>query len=343
MVQTEYRLDLQRDEIAVAGQDICAPQLSIIIPAQVDASRIASLLATLSAACAGITAEVLAFGVGADSGLWAACERDALRVRTLDWLEIEDGQRSAAMRAGVEAARAPYVAVVAPDFTCSPGLLARLVAVGEAHEADVVIGSRYRSGVPSPSQPLSSRALGSLALRSLTRLLFPECLLHVHDPLSGLLLVRRTLLADLLADMQGWPADAAPGLEALVRAPWTKLIEVPCASEPGPESADDSATGVVPRVQPLARQLARLALMTPTAAAVWKTSLTWLLGSLPAAALLIMLQSLVHLPIWQAALAAIETQALAIAALATLNAEHRTRPAAVAVRWLRSHRMLGLP
>ena len=72
------------------------------------------------------------------------------------------------------------------------------------------------------------RHLVSLGLRLLTKVLFPERLRGVTDPLGGFFLVRRSLVQGVELHPMGYKIL----LEILVRSPWQTIAEVPYEFRP---------------------------------------------------------------------------------------------------------------
>jgi dolichol-phosphate mannosyltransferase len=89
--------------------------------------------------------------------------------------------------------------------------------------ADIVVASRYCAGGSPGGLDGPRRHLVSLGLRLLTKVLFPERLRGVTDPLGGFFLVRRFLVQGVELHPMGYKIL----LEILVRSPWQTIAEVP--------------------------------------------------------------------------------------------------------------------
>ena len=93
---------------------------------------------------------------------------------------------------GAMASAAPYVAVIDGDLQHDETLLPKMLALLEADEADLVVGSRYLGGEGSDASALGARReagsrlanwLGNRVLKA-----------HVTDPMSGFFMIRRELV-----------------------------------------------------------------------------------------------------------------------------------------------------
>lgn len=100
-----------------------------------------------------------------DPGLIAQRLGDAARDDRLRLLPHSDGLRSPAgpFNAGLDAADAPYVAVMGSDDTLEPGALDSWLSVAESSRADVVIARlRHASGAAVPTPPVRPRHVRGL-------------------------------------------------------------------------------------------------------------------------------------------------------------------------------------
>ena len=122
-----------------------------------------------------------------------------------------------AVVAGFRVATAATVGVMDADFSHPPSLVPRLYAAMRAHDADLVVGSRYVPGGSTPDWPLKRRVL-SRAACLLARPLSP-----IRDAASGFFLLRAAIARDVVIKAGGFKIC----LELLVRAWPTRLVELP--------------------------------------------------------------------------------------------------------------------
>ena len=115
---------------------------------------------------------------------------------------------------GLRAARAPWVCVMDADLQHPPELITALLEQAEARDLDLVVASRYCE--PGERNGFGwARAMASHSSTTVARLLFPQRLREVTDPMSGFFLVRRDAIA--LDDLR--PRGFKILLEILVRQP----------------------------------------------------------------------------------------------------------------------------
>ena len=122
---------------------------------------------------------------------------------------------------GLRAARAPWVCVMDADLQHPPELITALLEQAEARDLDLVVASRYCE----PGERVGfgwARAMASHSSTTVARLLFPQRLREVTDPMSGFFLVRRDAIA--LDDLR--PRGFKILLEILVRHPGLRVAEV---------------------------------------------------------------------------------------------------------------------
>ncbi|MCA8977083.1 MAG: glycosyltransferase family 2 protein [Planctomycetes bacterium] len=125
-----------------------APRFSLVVPIYNEEENVGALLAEIGevlAACAPF--EVIAVDDGSvDHSLERM--REWKRQRAADWLRVlrlaQNGGQSAAVMAGVEAARAPIVATVDGDMQNDPRDLPAMVERVESGQVDGVFGVRWQ-------------------------------------------------------------------------------------------------------------------------------------------------------------------------------------------------------
>lgn len=122
---------------------------------------------------------------------------------------------------GFQAARYPVVITMDADLSHPPEVIPAMLAVLAKESIDMVIGSRYMNGGSSDLKwPLHRRLISRAAA-------FSACLLlrtKVHDPLSGFIAFRKSLLetGDALSPI-GWKL----GLEIMIKCRCRHIREVP--------------------------------------------------------------------------------------------------------------------
>src|SRR5207245_11205205 len=90
-------------------------------------------------------------------------------------------------------------------------------------DVELVRASRYIKGASYQGLAGVGRRFVSRGMKWTARLLFPEQLLRISDPLGGFFLLRRSLLADVSLRPIGYKIL----LEILLRCQWRQVLEVP--------------------------------------------------------------------------------------------------------------------
>ena len=192
-----------------------ALRLSVVVPTLEEAAVIGDFLERLLPIADQLGAEVLLVDDRSQDG---TAELARSRIGDQGRVIVRTGPPSLA-RAVLEGwweARAPVVAVIDADLSHPPELLPRLLDAVEAG-ADVAVATRYMPGGGVYGWPFIRR-LASRSASVLARTLTPA-----RDPLSGFLLVRKSVLKDVGLDPRGWKI----GLEVLARTRATRIAEVP--------------------------------------------------------------------------------------------------------------------
>ena len=123
---------------------------------------------------------------------------------------------------GLARTRAPWAGVMDADLQHPPELLPSLIVEAKTGGHDLIVASRYcADGAASGLN--SIRAQISRGSTAAARLLFPQRLTGVSDPMSGFFFVRKAAI-DLDA-LQ--PAGFKILLEIMVRNPELRVAEVP--------------------------------------------------------------------------------------------------------------------
>jgi dolichol-phosphate mannosyltransferase len=193
------------------------PRVSIVVPTLNEADNVEPLLEALACALRAHDVEVLFVDDSVDATperIVACASRSPLRVRLIHRPEGERvGGLAGAVAAGIDAAAGDSVCVIDADLQHPPGVVPLLIAEAERSGADVVVGTRYTTdGAASGFGPV--RHAVSTAATLSTRVLFPRRLARVHDPMSGLFLVRRSAVETHRLRPRGFKIL----LEILVRA-----------------------------------------------------------------------------------------------------------------------------
>lgn len=133
------------------------------------------------------------------------------------------GGLAGAVTDGLANSSAEYVCVIDADMQHPPERIADLLAAARRTNADVVMACRYMPGGSSEGLAGPLRTLFSLGCKWVAKVLFPIRLWQVRDPLSGFLLVRRSVTTGVALRPLGFKIS----LELLVRCPRNTLVEVP--------------------------------------------------------------------------------------------------------------------
>jgi dolichol-phosphate mannosyltransferase len=169
----------------------------VLVPTRNEADNVEELLQRISAALAGIRAEILLVDDSDDETPDVArflARASAAGACGVTLIHREPGPArnglSGAVVDGLRAATARWVCVMDADLQHPPEVIPLLLANAERQDADLVVASRYALGGQDrglgPVRTAVSRT-SSLAAKTL----FPRRLLAVSDPMSGFFLVHR--------------------------------------------------------------------------------------------------------------------------------------------------------
>ena len=169
-------------------QAIATPQLSIVVPTFNERDNVTTLLRRLEGTLSGIAWEVIFVDDNSPDGTWdvvRALARQDFRVRCIRRI----GRRglSGACIEGILASSAPYAAVIDGDLQHDETQLPKMLALLQAGEADLVVGSRYIEGGSADSFNTQRAGASALATGVAKRVLRVE----VADPMSGFFAIRR--------------------------------------------------------------------------------------------------------------------------------------------------------
>lgn len=133
------------------------------------------------------------------------------------------GRLSGAVIDGIERALSPYVLVMDGDGQHPPETAPEMIEKVR-NGSDIVVASRYREGGSSDGLDGIGRKLVSRSATVLTRLLFPQGLRGVTDPMTGFFAIKKSQLnLEVLKAASGFKIL----LEILARHPHLKRAEVP--------------------------------------------------------------------------------------------------------------------
>jgi len=169
-------------------QAAVAPQLSVVVPTFNERDNVTTLFRRLETALAGAAWEVIFVDDNSPDGTWdvvrGLARRDS-RVRCIRRI----GRRglSGACIEGILASSAPCAAVIDADLQHDETQLPKMLALLQAGEADLVVGSRYIEGGSADSFNKQRAGASALATEVARRVLRVK----VADPMSGFFMIRR--------------------------------------------------------------------------------------------------------------------------------------------------------
>src|SRR5882757_4852456 len=163
-------------------------QLSIIVPTFNERDNVTTLFRRLETTLAGVAWEVIFVDDNSPDGTWDVLRglaRADTRVRCIRRI----GRRglSGACIEGILASSAPCAAVIDADLQHDETQLAKMLALLQGGEADLVIGSRYVEGGSAESFNKQRAGASALATEVAKRVLGVK----VADPMSGFFMIRR--------------------------------------------------------------------------------------------------------------------------------------------------------
>ncbi|MDN3296613.1 glycosyltransferase family 2 protein [Streptomyces ficellus] len=137
--------------------------------------------------------------------------------------ETPAGGLGGAVVEGIAAATADWVVVMDADLQHPPALVPDLVAIGDTHDADLVVASRYLPGGSRAGLAGGYRVAVSRGATGLAKALFPRALRGISDPMSGFFAVRRAAVTSDTLKPLGYKIL----LELAVRCRPRRVAEVP--------------------------------------------------------------------------------------------------------------------
>jgi len=288
VAREKYIQRRQKGENQTVSQSILSTthDLSIVVPTRNEHANIWPLLESLHTALPGLRVEVI-FVDDSDDDTPDVIE-DAAKTMSSSLFQIQLEHRLAgearagglatAVVQGLNRAQAEYVAVLDADLQHPPEQLRVLYDQAVAQNVDLVVASRYIKGGSYQGLAGVRRRCISVGLKWTAKLLFPEHLLRISDPLGGFFLLHRSLLADVSLRPIGYKIL----LELLIRCPWRQVLEVPYHFRV--RAHGQSKATLRQGIQALQHML-RLWREVPTAGRFWKISLLLLLNVLITVAL----------------------------------------------------------
>ena len=174
--------------------DPSCPRLAVIVPTLNEQGNVATMIAALDKALAGIRWEAIFVDDESRDGTQAEVERFA-RVRRDIRLIRRIGRKglSAAVIEGFLATVAPVVAVVDADMQHDESKLAAMLQEVEAGGAELVIGTRYAGDGSTGNWSQSREFISRMASKVADRVM-PQ---RLSDPMSGFFMVRRDVFLEI--------------------------------------------------------------------------------------------------------------------------------------------------
>ena len=183
---------------AVASQPLGLPVISVVVPTFNERDNVTTLYQRLAAAFGATPWEVVFVDDNSPDGTWQVVrelsQKDA-RVRCIRRI----GRRglSGACIEGILAASAPFAAVIDADLQHDETQLPKMLALLQAGEAELVIGSRYIEGGSADSFNKQRAGASQLATGVAKRALGVK----VADPMSGFFAIRRDRFEQLAPEL----------------------------------------------------------------------------------------------------------------------------------------------
>ena len=230
--------------------------ISLVIPTYREAGAIEPALRRAAAALA-FTGEEFELIVVDDFGGDDTAERAQALAGELPVRVLRRSGReglATAVADGWRAARGDVLGVMDADLQHPPEVLARLVEALRRPGIDLAVASRYVAGGRSRKWPWRRRAISWLTTH-LAASALPWTLGAIHDPMSGMFLVR----AEVLRGIELRPLGYKILLEVLARGRWRAFTEVPYRFRPRTEG--ESKLGIRQSIE-YVLHLARLAQAT---------------------------------------------------------------------------------
>ena len=228
---TNNRYTQTKEQIASPVVHTAHYDMSVVIPTRNEHDNISPLLEALFAALNDLQVEVI-FVDDSDDDTPDIIKSKMKTMNSSSFHinlehrakgEARVGGLATAVVYGLQVAQAPYVAVLDADLQHPPEQLHLFYEQALIRDADLILASRYIKGGGYQGLDGVGRRLISIGMKWTAKLLFPERLHNISDPLGGFFLLRRSLLTDVTLRPIGYKIL----LEILIRAPWKQALEVP--------------------------------------------------------------------------------------------------------------------
>jgi dolichol-phosphate mannosyltransferase len=169
-------------------QAVALPELSVVVPTFNECDNVTTLFRRLETTLTGVAWEVIFVDDNSPDRTWDVVRglaRQDSRVRCIRRI----GRRglSGACIEGILASSAPFAAVIDADLQHDETQLPKMLALLQAGEADLVVGSRYVEGGSADSFNRQRAGASALATGVAKRVLRVE----IADPMSGFFMIRR--------------------------------------------------------------------------------------------------------------------------------------------------------
>jgi hypothetical protein len=180
----------EADSVADAAPEVESPDLSVVLPCLDEAETLETCIrkASASAEALGLALEIVVADNGSTDGSQEIARRSGARV-----IDVEERGYGAALRAGIEHARADHVIMADADDSYALDDLGPFVAELAAG-ADLVMGNRFAGGIEPGAMPTLHRVLGNPVLSFIGRHLFDADIGDFHCGMRGF---RRRAILDL--------------------------------------------------------------------------------------------------------------------------------------------------
>ena len=266
--------------------------LTIVIPTRNERDNVVPLLQALQDALKGVHTEIIFVDDSDDDTPQIIKNESAERNSSFFTVRLEHrpkgitraGGLATAVSLGISVAQADYVAVIDADLQHPPEQLRVLYDNAIKQDVDLVLATRYIPGGGYEGLDGVSRLFISVGFKWVAKLLFPEQLIGVSDPLGGFFLFRRAIVTGVTLRPIGYKIL----LDILVRCQWKSIVEVPYhfhARTNGTSKAD-TRQGVM-----ALQHMGRLLKEVPRAGRLWKICALVLLNVVVIEALLTLFAS----------------------------------------------------
>src|SRR5258708_1149683 len=253
--------------------------LSVVIPTRNEQDNIRPLLEALQDSLHDLDVELIFVEDSDDDP--PAIIKDASRTMDSSLFHIRlehrlpgsarTGGLATAVVYGMGKAQAHYVAVIDADLQHPPEQLRVFYDQAIAQDIDLVLASRYIEGGSYLGLADAGRRFYSVGLKWIAKVLFPEQLRRISDPLGGFFLLRRSLLTGVSLRPIGYKIL----LELLLRCQWRDALEVPYhfQARVHGQSKANMKQGIM-----VLQHMLRLFCEVPSAGRLWKTSAVLLMN-----------------------------------------------------------------